>query len=659
MKRIKGFSFAIIMAVVLLFSNVGHVFAQDDCYYIRPHRADQWVFGKNASIDFLMEPPAPVFKSTLPEMPWSIATISDDNGNLVLFTDGMVVYSGGYYQILNGSGLLGHPASTPAGLFVPMPGNENRYYLFTVDIYIPGYRENGINFSIIDRGNGPASVTDKNINVLKENAQKIAGVQHGNGLDYWVVAHGLGNSKGDKLYTYLVNDTITQTVTSTDPFTHTLDLDTYYNGVGGMKFSPDGSKLALVSYGLGLVELFDFDNQTGQLTFKSATAINQLPYPMSLEFSNDNSKLYVSTAPPPQSNEDCQLIQYDLNSSDPFAPAGTFVLQTFSAATDSLMGTLQLAVDGKIYMSKYLSSATVGKEYLAVIYNPDRPQAACNYNHLNQANNGLYLNGAEGLIGLPAFVSTFLDIPHFTYYDQCHHDTSLFMITNTANIDDATWNFNNPGGIAFLADQLNPGYVFTDPGDYEVSLIETYGGVPYQNYVENIRIHPLPFVDLGNGVDTIYILPNSSIQLDAGEYDFYEWFPNGETGRYLDVTESGRYAVMVTDSNCCQNADEVYIIFADLVYPSAFNPNSAIPVNQKFRPLGTVSGLADYSLSIFNRWGQLIFETNDPGEGWDGTYKGEAVPMGTYVYSAVFTSFESGVQAAQDFKKNGSVTLIR
>ena len=652
----KGFSVAILLA--FLFFNIVQVFAQDDCNYVRPHRADQWVFGKNASLDFLSDPPSANYISNLPEMPWNLASISDVDGNLVLFSDGMVVYNGSYYKISGGEGLLGHPASTPAALFVPMPGNGNKYFLFTVDVYIPGYRENGINLSIIERGNGPATVIKKNVQVLKENAQKICGVQHANGRDYWVVAHGLGNNKGDKLYAYLVSDTITQTVTSTDPFKHTLDLDTYYNGVGSMKFSPDGSKLALVSYGLGLVELFDFNNETGSLTFKSATALGQVPFPMSLEFSTDNSKLYVSTAPPPQSG-DCQLIQYDLNSSDPFSPAETFVVQTILGTTDSLMGTLQLAVDGKIYLSKYLRSATVGKGYLGVIYNPDRTKAACNYNELaHQPNNGFYLNGGQGLIGLPAFVSSFLDIPHFTYLEQCHHDTTLFSITNTANIDDATWAFNNDGGTAFLNDFLHPGYVFTDPGDYQVDLTETYNGTDY-NYSENIRIHPLPFVDLGQGSDTIYILPNSSVRLDAGDYDFYEWLPGGETTRYLDVTESGLYGVIVTDSNCCKNADEVYVLFADLVFPNAFNPNSTITINNEFKPLGTTSTLADYKLMVYNRWGQLIFESDNPDDGWDGTYKGEEVPMGTYVYTAVFTSFESGVQEAQDFKKSGSVTLIR
>jgi gliding motility-associated-like protein len=659
MKKMKGFSIAILLAYLFLFSYNFQLHAQNDCNYERPHFADQWVFGNNARIDFLYDPPSSSYATNLPEMPWSVTSISDKNGELVLFSDGQYIYNGSYYRITGGDGLLGYPASKPSSLFVPVPGNSNKFYLFTVDIYIPGFRENGINFSIIERGNGPAKVINKNTLLMKENAQKLCGVQHANGRDYWVVAHGLGNNKGNKLYAYLVSDTIIKTVASNDPFNHILDPPTYFNGVGGMKFSPDGSKLALVSYGLGLVELFDFNNETGVLTFKSSTVLGQVPFANSIEFSPDNSKLYITASVVPTANEGSRLIQYDLNLADPFAPAEEFVLQTFQSTTDSVMGELQLAVDGKIYMSKHLKSGRVGKEYLGVIYNPDRPKAACNYNELNhQANNGFYLDGGQGLLGLPAFVSSFLDIPHFTFINQCHHDTTLFSITNTANIDDAAWDFNNTDGTAFLGDPLHPAFVFTDPGDYTVDLTETYSNTDY-NYSRQVRVHALPFVDLGQGTDTIYILPNSSVRLDAGDWDFYQWFPGGQTTRYLDVTESGEYAVMVTDSNCCKNGDKVYILFADLVFPNAFNPNSTITVNNMFKPLGTTSTLANYKLLIYNRWGQLLFESDDPEEGWDGTYNGEQVPMGTYVYTAVFTSFESGVLEAQEFKKSGSVTLVR
>ena len=69
--------------------------------------------------------------------------------------------------------------------------------------------------------------------------------------------------------------------------------------------------------------------------------------------------------------------------------------------------------------------------------------------------------------------------------------------------------------------------------------------------------------------------------------------------------------------------------------------------------------LGGYLLQVYNRWGQLIFETENPSEGWDGTYNGEPVSMGTYAWKSVFQGFDVGDTPGTEFKYNGTVTLIR
>jgi hypothetical protein len=206
---------------------------------------------------------------------------------------------------------------------------------------------------------------------------------------------------------------------------------------------------------------------------------------------------------------------------------------------------------------------------------------------------------------------------------------------------------------------MKPKHIFSNPGTYDVQLTETYDGIDYF-FTENVIINPLPSLDIGMGNDTIYILPNSSIRLDAGEgFDIYTWTPSGTTGQYLDVNGEGLYSVSVTDLNCCTNTDAVYIKFASLAYPTAFKPSSSIAINQTFTVMGNVSAIAEYHIRIFNRWGQLIYESDNPTEGWDGNYNGSPAPMGTYVYSSVFTSFESGIQSSIDVKNTGTITLIK
>jgi gliding motility-associated-like protein len=88
-----------------------------------------------------------------------------------------------------------------------------------------------------------------------------------------------------------------------------------------------------------------------------------------------------------------------------------------------------------------------------------------------------------------------------------------------------------------------------------------------------------------------------------------------------------------------------------------FIPNSFTPdednLNDVFTPKGT--GISEFSMLIYNRWGELIFETNDIDIGWDGTdYKRQVVPNGVYLYKIDYRFFTGERET-----KTGSVTLIR
>ena len=88
-----------------------------------------------------------------------------------------------------------------------------------------------------------------------------------------------------------------------------------------------------------------------------------------------------------------------------------------------------------------------------------------------------------------------------------------------------------------------------------------------------------------------------------------------------------------------------------LYIPNAFSPNGD-GVNDNFGISG--SAIGEFTFQIFSRWGEIIFETNDPVSRWDGTYKGDDVPIGAYVYKVMAKGIEGGVAT-----KSGSVTLIR
>ena len=92
------------------------------------------------------------------------------------------------------------------------------------------------------------------------------------------------------------------------------------------------------------------------------------------------------------------------------------------------------------------------------------------------------------------------------------------------------------------------------------------------------------------------------------------------------------YILTIVDANGCVDYDTmvVEVLIADIDVPNAFSPNDD-GINDEFYPVyyGEYTGV---EFKIFNRWGQLIFESSEFGKGWDGTYKGEDQEMGVYVY---------------------------
>lgn len=126
----------------------------------------------------------------------------------------------------------------------------------------------------------------------------------------------------------------------------------------------------------------------------------------------------------------------------------------------------------------------------------------------------------------------------------------------------------------------------------------------------------------------------SAVYLDQGQYCF----------RVRAYESGGNQAVSVSNHVCIPVVPEIFA-------PNAFSPNSD-GINDGFYLKGVFIG--EFSLKIFDRWGHKIFETNDIVEAWDGTWKGQNVPEGVYVYIATGIGYNGRAH-----KLKGSITLIR
>ncbi|WP_121355817.1 T9SS type B sorting domain-containing protein [Flavisolibacter nicotianae] len=191
-------------------------------------------------------------------------------------------------------------------------------------------------------------------------------------------------------------------------------------------------------------------------------------------------------------------------------------------------------------------------------------------------------------------------------------------------------------------------------------------------YVANISLpyntclNTLPFTvvfsDLSRfnlGKDTTLCAP-ATTSLDAhwGSAVTYLW-QNGSQNDTIAVNKTGTYWVELTDNYGCVKRDSINVIVQGcdeclLFVPTAFTPNND-GLNDVFRvkPGCANIGLQDFHLRIFNRWGQLVFQSNDVSLGWNGRYKGKIL-AGAYVYQIDY-SFRHN----QPLQQKGTVVVVQ
>lgn len=182
---------------------------------------------------------------------------------------------------------------------------------------------------------------------------------------------------------------------------------------------------------------------------------------------------------------------------------------------------------------------------------------------------------------------------------------------------------------------------------------------------------------------TISATPDSAMVQEGGSVNIvingaagnlaYTWSPmqgltcNSDCGN-VTIVPSGdiSYTVIAVDNHGCADTSTVYIEvgdtldpnseFAVFYVPNAFTPNGD-GNNDEFRV--SVSNYTSFRLLVFDRWGEKLFETDNPATGWDGTYRGKPLNPGVYVYY-VDVSFSSAETPPDYLKyKKGSVTLLR
>jgi gliding motility-associated-like protein len=285
-----------------------------------------------------------------------------------------------------------------------------------------------------------------------------------------------------------------------------------------------------------------------------------------------------------------------------------------------------------------------------VIYNPTRPGLDCNYNLLNNVTGSRFsLDGRKSTYGLPDFMQSYFQRPAFTHDSVCKGEITRFDIINKANIDNVFWDF----GDGTSSTLLSPTHFYSVPGNYLVKLTETFNGKNFQDSVR-ITYHDLPKIELG---DTILLYSGATIVLHAGTgFRSYEW-STGSGGPDITVENAGNYWVKVEDQNCCFNYDTVYVDVFNYFFPTAFTPDGD-GKNDVFRMIGLYRNI-NFKLYVYDRWGQMVFQTDNMDEGWNGNYRGQKCLTGTYSWVAFIDFRGNDITTNGKVKFKGTVILLR
>ncbi len=268
-----------------------------------------WYFGSEIGLNFSDGTQDPtILTNSLMDTSGGSASISDDLGNLLFYTNGINVWNNLHTIMPNGSGLLGGTNISQSVIIVPDPSDTNKYYVFTNQGDSMG--TSGLYYSIIDmtldNGSGDIVLNDKNTFLLEYASEKLTAVYNANDDSYWVVLFAPDDNpiKSDTFYSYKVDQfgiSLDHQTAFTFPFS-----ETYFNKGGQMKISPDGQSLALIHNlvdpdGMGgfnnAQSLFtlDFDMPTGTVSSLSSIILTDNLYSYGLEFSPDSNLLYAST----------------------------------------------------------------------------------------------------------------------------------------------------------------------------------------------------------------------------------------------------------------------------------------------------------------------------------------------------------------------------
>ena len=320
--------------------------------------------------------------------------MSDKEGNLLFYSDGMTIWNRTHQVMENGSGLFGHNSSAQSGIVMPYPGQHGKYIAVSVSLNnnSGGHVGNRMAYSIVDMSlqGGLGEVTTKNVLLTGHRGvlgEAVAAVKHSNGIDFWIIGVGKGAGINSALNVWSVT---AAGVNTTCVGSYQLAANTTANAAmnGYLRFSNDGKYFAWAEGPLSMNTHFgEFNPSDGTVPTRKVAQFSFRLY--GPEFSTSSQLLYVArNVDVAAQNEPIRIFKF----AELLAAANPSSVVPRLMPAPGRPGALQLGPDRRIYGGDFLSSKMV------VIENIDDFDNATAH-HIDG------LMAGQGYLGLPNFMS--------------------------------------------------------------------------------------------------------------------------------------------------------------------------------------------------------------------------------------------------------------
>ncbi|MFD2523803.1 PKD domain-containing protein [Emticicia soli] len=681
---------------------------------------EKWYFGKGATLSFGLDSTTILPRDTLanggglfedPEQedpryipveatesnpvdsPAGVAMVYSPKGELVFYTDGVKIY-GKDDQLLpfmlplddpdpTNQTLGGTNTSAQSSLIIPKSScNECPHHLYYV--YTQNKDTGLLSYSIVDlrRDNGKGAVVERGIPVSINSTQQIVARKTKDEKGFFIYSHDAETNEFKVLKVDSTGTTETIQALGLDEFSET----------GYMRISPEGDKLAMaiVKDGKNYIEVYDLNIENGELTLSLSIDLKVASPPSvyGVEFSQDGEKLYTTLKGNPANGEKSFLYQLNLNLGDPNAIADQKIL--IDESTTQVFGALQMGPTnagsgGAIYMAidgsdrvAYISVPEVVGNASAVGYVPVRFGFGADVTGTSQLGfpNVIHAKKEDEGEGISA-----------TFDGTCEGSPTVFKTQGICSPmkSEATWDFGD--GTTGAGNEVS--HTYAKAGKYYIKMtVKVYSETLLSKNLNSPVINGI----LGNALkdhcntfvveDSVYIKPTPVVNLPDSAFvcviegaktlldpkaqrtfdPTYRWITS-ETTPTIFADALGTYTVTVSNNYesrsgivSCPVEDKTLVkegCEPRLFAPEAFSPNGD-SINDNFQIHS--AHIEDFDLKIYNRWGEIIFESFDVDMRWDGKYKGKI--MAPMMYAFVVSYKSKYFPYRPKITKTGGVMLI-